>query len=138
MNAPTRYELFNLAEGENRLQIQEDTKIPNAATITVNKEDWTIANLLRSQLLLMDSVLFAGVQVPHPLEPRFVLKVQTDGSLTPIQAVKDAITKLVVTLDNLRKECQNKFNTAKVLHIQGQQDLANGYGGGIGEEYGGL
>jgi len=31
-----------------RLTVEEDTKIPNAATITINKEDHTLANMLRS------------------------------------------------------------------------------------------
>lgn len=33
---------------ECRLEVVEDTKIPNAATITINKEDHTLANMLRS------------------------------------------------------------------------------------------
>lgn len=32
----------------NRLEIQEDTKIPNAATIKVLKQDHTLANMLRA------------------------------------------------------------------------------------------
>ena len=31
-----------------RLSVEEDTKIANAATITINKEDHTLANMLRS------------------------------------------------------------------------------------------
>lgn len=31
-----------------RLTVDEDTKIPNAATITINKEDHTLANMLRA------------------------------------------------------------------------------------------
>lgn len=31
-----------------RVEVVEDTKIPNAATLTINKEDHTLANMLRS------------------------------------------------------------------------------------------
>lgn len=31
-----------------RLSVKEDTKIPDAATFTINKEDHTLANMLRS------------------------------------------------------------------------------------------
>jgi len=31
-----------------RLTVEEDTKIPNAATVTINKEDHTLAGMLRS------------------------------------------------------------------------------------------
>lgn len=74
MNAPSRTETFILAEGEAkyverahaprqprhtadtlrspsrscRLSVEEDTKIPNAANITINKEDHTLANMLRA------------------------------------------------------------------------------------------
>jgi DNA-directed RNA polymerase II subunit RPB11 len=68
----------------------EDTKIPNAATFTINKEDHTLASMLRSQLLLNESVIFAGYKVPHPLEPKFILKIQTDGSETPVH-VSDSL-----------------------------------------------
>lgn len=30
-----------------RLTVEEDTKIPNACTVTINKEDHTLANMLR-------------------------------------------------------------------------------------------
>ena len=31
-----------------RLSVAEDTKIPNAATITINKEDHTLANMIKA------------------------------------------------------------------------------------------
>ncbi|KAL8293637.1 hypothetical protein RQP46_000338 [Phenoliferia psychrophenolica] len=113
MNAPSRFELFVLADGESKLTVDEDTKIPNAATITINKEDHTLANMLRSQLLLLPYVIFSGYRVPHPLEPRVVLKVQTDGSRTPIQAVQSACDDLIRTLASMKNQFQNEVLKAK-------------------------
>lgn len=31
-----------------RLTVEEDTKIPNACTVRINKEDHTLANMLRA------------------------------------------------------------------------------------------
>lgn len=41
--------------------------IPSSSIFTFNKEDHTLGNLLRSQLLKSPHVTFAGYKVPHPL-----------------------------------------------------------------------
>ena len=41
--------------------------IPSSSIFTFNKEDHTLGNLLRSQLLKSPHVRFAGYKVPHPL-----------------------------------------------------------------------
>jgi len=126
MNAPSRFELHVLGEGEQKLTVIEDTKIPNAATITIHKEDHTLANMLKSQLLQLPYVLFAGAKTPHPLEPNFILKVQTDSDHTPIQAIQTAVTSLIVTLDRMRREMNREFATAKAL--QGDSTTGGGFG----------
>jgi DNA-directed RNA polymerase II subunit RPB11 len=57
----------------------------------------------------MPSVLFAGYKVPHPLRPYFLLKVQTDGSLTPVQALEEASLKLIVKLQHLEAGFKSEF-----------------------------
>lgn len=109
MNAPARYELFVLDEGEKPVEVTEDTKIPNAATIKILKQDHTLGNLIRSQLLTMPQVLFAGYKVPHPLQPYFLIKVQTDGSLTPTLALEQACTKLIGTLSTIESKFKREF-----------------------------
>lgn len=88
--------------------VEEDSKIPNAATLTINKEDHTLAGMLRSELLLSPHVLFCGYQVPHPLEPRFVLKIQTDGhpQHSPLLAVDAACKSLIITLSRIKEEME--------------------------------
>lgn len=68
--------------------IKEDPKLVNAAKFTFIKEDHTIGNLLRSELLKIDEIRFAGYRMPHPLENLLELKVQTNGDIDPITAVK--------------------------------------------------
>ena len=66
MNAPPRHELYVLDDGEKQyvslktipsiyltssflsVEITEDTKIPNAATIKIVKQDHTLGNMLRA------------------------------------------------------------------------------------------
>ncbi|KAK4046089.1 DNA-directed RNA polymerase II core subunit [Microbotryomycetes sp. JL201] len=127
MNAPNRAEQFILGDGEQKLIIDEDTKIPNAATITINKEDHTLANMLRGQLLLMNSVIFAGYKVPHPLEPAVVLKVQTDGTESPVEVVRNACKQLIYTLSKMKAAF-----TSEVARQQVAQDEFGGGGAAIG------
>ncbi|KAJ7211308.1 DNA-directed RNA polymerase [Mycena pura] len=110
MNAPNRYELFVLEDGEKALEVTEDTKIPNAATFKVVKQDHTLGNMLRAQLLSEPNVLFAGYKAPHPLHPHFLLKVQTDGSITPAAALEAACTRLIATISALEGRFKREFS----------------------------
>ncbi|KAI5477276.1 hypothetical protein MNV49_006573 [Pseudohyphozyma bogoriensis] len=133
MNAPSRYELFVLADGEPKLTVDEDTKIPNAATLTINKEDHTLANMLRAQLLHLPYVLFAGYKVPHPLEPRVIIKLQTDGTMTPIQAVQESCDKLITVLAAMKQQFTQESNMARARGDAGDE----GYGALEGMDAGG-
>ncbi|PFH49879.1 hypothetical protein AMATHDRAFT_146588 [Amanita thiersii Skay4041] len=110
MNAPARYELFVLEDGERAVEITEDTKIPNAATIKVIKQDHTLGNMLRAQLLSMPQVLFAGYKVAHPLQPYFLIKVQTDGTITPQAIIEQACTKLIALVAQLEQKFKREFS----------------------------
>jgi len=110
MNQPNRYELYVLDEGEKPVEVTEDTKIPNAATVKIVKQDHTLGNMIRGQLLAMPQVLFAGYKVPHPLHPYFLVKIQTDGTITPTAALEQACTKLIGTLSSLEAKFKREFS----------------------------
>ncbi|XP_008830507.1 DNA-directed RNA polymerase II subunit RPB11-a isoform X3 [Nannospalax galili] len=48
MNAPPAFESFLLFEGEKKITINKDTKVPNACLFTINKEDHTLGNIIKS------------------------------------------------------------------------------------------
>lgn len=102
MNAPATFKSFILLEGEKKIQVDKDTRVPNALVFTINKEDHTLANMLRAQLLKDPQVIFAGYKIPHPLENKFILRVQTINSdYSPIQAMENAIRDLIFEMDTL-------------------------------------
>lgn len=103
MNAPPAFESFLLFEGEKKITIEKDTKVPNAAIFTVNKEDHTLGNLIKNQLLKDPNVLFAGYKNPHPLEYKFLLRVQTVMEYSPQEAFTNAITDLISELSLLEE-----------------------------------
>jgi DNA-directed RNA polymerase II subunit RPB11 len=111
------------------VETYEDTKIPNAATFKILKQDHTLANMIRacvvmfhlplslvktkkipSQLLGSPQVLFAGYKVPHPLQPHFIIKIQTDGTITPADALESACTKLIGLMSTLEAKFKREFS----------------------------
>mmetsp|Transcript_8401 Transcript_8401/g.19846 ORF Transcript_8401/g.19846 Transcript_8401/m.19846 type:complete len:124 (-) Transcript_8401:63-434(-) len=101
MNAPKIEERVFLLPEEEKIHMEEDTKIEGAANFTIIKEDHTIGNPLRCQLLRDPSVLFAGYRLPHPLEQKMQLKIQTKSTSNPQLALTDAITTLKIELKHL-------------------------------------
>jgi DNA-directed RNA polymerase II subunit RPB11 len=85
---------FVLAEGSAKAQYTPDTKLENAGSFMMLQEDHTMGNLLRMQLHADRHVTFAGYRIPHPLEPKLVVRVQTNGVKTPVQAVEHALEDL--------------------------------------------
>ncbi|XP_059404982.1 DNA-directed RNA polymerase II subunit RPB11-a-like [Carassius carassius] len=86
-----------------RITIVKDTKVPNACLFTLNKEDHTLGNIIRSQLLKDPQVLFSGYKVPHPLEHKIVIRVQTTPDYSPQEAFTNAITDLISELSLLEE-----------------------------------
>lgn len=109
MNAPDKHELLVVPEGKKRLEIKKDTKIPNAATFIIQREDHTVGNLLRDQLLNHRSVVFAGYRMPHPLNPEIELKLQTKKESTPAKALGDALNGLIFDLTKLKSQFEGEI-----------------------------
>jgi hypothetical protein len=58
------------------------------------------------------------------------IKVQTDSSSTPIQAVQKACNDLIVTLSKLRDSMEKEFDTARAMGTSsGLGGLGEGYNG---------
>ncbi|CAO4366238.1 Protein CBR-RPB-11 [Caenorhabditis briggsae] len=119
MNAPAAFESFLLLD-DKKIYIEKDTKVPNAAIFTINKEDHTLGNMLKIQLLKDPEVLFAGYKNPHPLEHKILLRVQTTNATTPADALTTAITDLVGELsllehriDSAIKKCTQSTDTER-------------------------
>mmetsp|Transcript_1408 Transcript_1408/g.2156 ORF Transcript_1408/g.2156 Transcript_1408/m.2156 type:complete len:129 (-) Transcript_1408:164-550(-) len=107
MNAPERALSFLLDEdnAEEKITYAADTKVSNAGTFTINKEDHTVANLVRMQLLLNPQVRFVGYITPHPLVHKVDMKIQTFSSIiAPVEVLSTAIEDLSGETDRLITE----------------------------------
>ncbi|MCJ1451016.1 DNA-directed RNA polymerase II core subunit [Mycoblastus sanguinarius] len=114
-NVQHRFELFLLGDGEKKVTEEADTRIPSSSIFTFNKEDHTLGNLLRSRLLQSPHVTFAGYKVPHPLVSQFILRIQTDGSLTPRAALVQSCKELVNDLSILSREFTKEWELRKMV-----------------------
>ena len=126
MNAPERSATFLLDEDEGEVKIEytPDTKVSNSGTFLFNKEDHTVGNLLRMQLLRDPKVRFAGYMMPHPLENCLRLKLQTTSSTTaPMEALSAAIEDLQNETDHLTTRkysflfMKSKFYMSRIVHV---------------------
>lgn len=108
--------IFGINYANHRIKIIPDTKVPNAAIIKIEREDHTLANLLRSQLAKDDRVIFAAYKVEHPLFANFVLRIQTDDDYTPRDALKNACSNLISELDVLKTKFKDEWALKSLLN----------------------
>jgi DNA-directed RNA polymerase subunit L len=83
---------------------------------TFNKEDHTLGNLLSARLRGEPYIIFAGYKSPHPLEPKFELRVGTDGSIGPKEALMAACAQVVRDLDIVNREFTKEMALYRIQH----------------------
>jgi len=123
MNAPDRFELFLLIGDEKKIEMKEETRVPNTVTFTFNKEDHTLGNLITSRLHRDERVTFAGYKVPHPLFAKFELRVSTDGTVSPKDAVVKACRDAITDLDTLSRSFTTEWLGKRIVH-EGEAERA--------------
>ncbi|KAF1997989.1 RBP11-like subunits of RNA polymerase [Amniculicola lignicola CBS 123094] len=116
MNAPDRFELFLLDEGEEKLQWKDETRVPNTTIFTFNKEDHTLGNLISQRLHKYPEILFSAYKVPHPLFAKFELRVSTDGTITPKEAVIRCCKDVVQDLEVLSRSFTTEYLGKRIVH----------------------
>ncbi|KAG9301765.1 hypothetical protein G9A89_003312 [Geosiphon pyriformis] len=118
MNAPDRFELFILPEGVKKITYTPDPVVEKAATFVIEKEDHTIGNLIRYQLLKENQVTFAGYKMPHPLEHIVTVKVQTVKETAPETMMAKALNDLIGLTGHLRQKFVEELAKAKAANIK--------------------
>jgi DNA-directed RNA polymerase II subunit RPB11 len=89
--------------------------VPNTGIFTFNKEDHTLGNLLAQRLLKYDYVVFSAYKVPHPLFATFELRVSTDGTITPRDAIVQCCKDVVNDLEKLKQSFQTEWLGKKIV-----------------------
>lgn len=89
--------------------------MPNAAIMKFEREDHTLGNLLKSQLLQDQRVIFAAYKVEHPLFANFILRVQTEDGYNPREALMNACNALIAQLSTLDKKFKQEWELKALL-----------------------
>ncbi|CDK26081.1 unnamed protein product [Kuraishia capsulata CBS 1993] len=124
MNAPDRFELFILPDGVPKLKITPDSRVPNCIIVKFEREDHTLANLLRQELINDPKVLFAAYKVEHPLFANFILRVQTEEGIRPREALMNACNRLINKLGSLNDKFKAEWELKSLLAGGDNDDYA--------------
>ena len=120
-NAPERFLQWRWEEEEEeelkKLAYTPDSKRPNGGTFVLQKEDHTLGNLIRMQLLRDDEVRFAGYRCPHPLLVECHVRVETmDSKITPVNVFDAALEDLRTETDRLKTQFDQACVTFEAEH----------------------
>ncbi|VDD86339.1 unnamed protein product [Enterobius vermicularis] len=81
---------------------------PTNLTVILHEEDHTIGNSLKHILCKMPNIEFCGYNVPHPLEDKIVVRVQTKKNIPAAKVFIEALEHLQTVFSGIR----SKFETA--------------------------
>jgi len=112
-NAPERLLVWRHEnpEDERKSTYTADSKRPNCGTFVLEKEDHTLGNLLRIQLLRDNTVRFAGYRMPHPLVFDCHVRVETmDAKVKPEHVFLAAIFDLQNEVERMEKQWEMAVN----------------------------
>ncbi|KAK6219865.1 hypothetical protein QIS74_05367 [Colletotrichum tabaci] len=100
MNAPDRFELFLLGDGEKKIEEKVFSGMSNTSDFIIKKEDHTLGNLLSEHLKAHKNMF---------------IRVQTDGSITAKEALVQVIKKLMQDLSHLSREFTREFELRRMV-----------------------
>jgi DNA-directed RNA polymerase subunit L len=80
----------------------------NAAQIQIDKEDYSVADIVHKELLGLKHVKFAGVPPPHPLLKTLTIQVHTDGT-KPTKSLVEAVEVAQERVADLLKLAREVF-----------------------------
>ncbi|EDR26886.1 DNA-directed RNA polymerase II subunit RPB11, putative [Entamoeba dispar SAW760] len=107
MNAPDLNEIYVMKPNEQKILCEENGHV---CKFTFVKEDHTAGNILRVMLLRNPHVLFAGYRQPHPLNYIIEMTIRTDTTITPKQALEQAMDDVIHEIEIM----QNEFESSSV------------------------
>jgi len=126
MNAPDRFELFLLNDGEKRIEENVYSGMSNTSDFVLKKEDHTLGNLLSEHLKMHPNVYMAGYKLGHPNVPELFIRVQTDGVLSPRDVFTSTCEKLIQQLDQLHQEFTREWELRRITMAGEQGNMQNG------------
>ncbi|RNJ53390.1 DNA-directed RNA polymerase II core subunit [Verticillium nonalfalfae] len=119
------FELFLLSDDEKKIEEKPYAGMSNTSDFVIKKEDHTVGNLISEHLKMHQHVLMAGYKIPHPNVSEMFIRVQTDGTITPKDAVTEVIKDLMKDFSHLAQEFIREYELRRVVEAR-QHDQTNG------------
>eukprot|EP01068_Selenidium_serpulae_P013179 Selendium_serpulae@DN5938_c0_g1_i1.p1 len=130
VNKPDTFEVLELPDGVSKVEYKPDAALESCGTYTLFLEDHTVANLIRMQLLRDGNVWFAGYKVPHPLENKVEIRIQTSKrSYAPQKAFHNALQTLQEEASAMLTKFQESLQSLQHQH-ETETDLFGFYNAG--------
>ncbi|RYP66412.1 hypothetical protein DL771_007821 [Monosporascus sp. 5C6A] len=122
------FELFLVDEaaGEKKITEKPFAGMSNTSDFILLKEDHTLGNLLSEHLKQAPHVLMAGYKVAHPNVPEVMIRVQTDGTITPREVMIDVCKQLVAAYGQLGREFTREYELRRMADTGHQENGTNG------------
>ncbi len=100
-NIPDPLDSIVLPEKRPKIKFFPDKTKKNCGFFKIEREDHTLGNIIHSQLLKNENVLFCGYKRPHPLEHFIIVKVITNGKASPIKIFDSTLKDLYIQFSYL-------------------------------------
>ncbi|KAH7032998.1 DNA-directed RNA polymerase [Microdochium trichocladiopsis] len=126
MNAPDRFELFLVEEGEKKITEKPFAGMSNTSDFILLKEDHTLGNLLSEHLKMHRNVMMAGYKVAHPNVPEVMIRLQTDGTKTPREILIEVCSNLLTAYNKLGRDLTAEYELRRMVGAGDQDGGMNG------------
>ncbi|KAJ1362005.1 putative DNA-directed RNA polymerases I and III subunit RPAC2 [Parelaphostrongylus tenuis] len=92
------------------LDFEGYSRDPTCLTLILREEDHTIGNSLKHILCRMRGVEFCGYNVPHPLEDKILLRLQTKDGVVAGTVLLEALAHLETIFASIRDKFQTSYD----------------------------
>nr|UXY87965.1 DNA-directed RNA polymerase II complex subunit Rpb11 [Cryptomonas curvata] len=110
-NIPNYLDSIPLLDQTSKIEFARHKENLNYGIFKIQKEDHTIGDLIQNQLLKEINVLYSGYKRIHPLEHFIILKIITNGVLSPVEIFDKVLKDLYIEFSLLEESlCYNLCN----------------------------
>ncbi|AEB94529.1 MAG: DNA-directed RNA polymerase subunit L [Metallosphaera sp.] len=88
------------------MEVVVEKKDDNYVEFRIQGEDHTLGNLVAATMRRVPGVILSTYYLPHPLKDELIIKVKTDGSISPVDALKKAIEQIEKTAESFLQDLE--------------------------------
>jgi len=114
INNPERWACWRFEDEDEGqiISVKTESKMANAQSLVLYKEDHTIGNIVRMQLLRDNRVRYAGYKMPHPTIHDCHIKIQTmEASSSSLKVFDEALEDLGEEVSRLKNQFSSAYQT---------------------------